>query len=354
MIGYLLQDLRADSRWFVEHLKFNFTPSFSTVRQATLSKVWELLKVYSRLLALAFKHMRVDLLIYPSGGPQSVPMVRDVFLLPFVRLVTKRLWVQFHAAGIAERLKRKHGVLERLLKYAYASVDGAIVMTNYNRIDPEALGIGKIEVIPHCLDDENPYGKLPDFSSRPLKILHAGHLYGLKGTPQLIEAFSKVVSHFPESRLVLMGEFLPPYSEAVCRSRCRELGIQDKVEIVGVLGGGEKAAQFSSSHLFVFGSIAPYESFGLVMAEAMMWGLPMVVSEWRGNRDVTGEAAEYFDVTLSMESSLSAKLQQVLADRRTLETRAIKSRKRFVSAFRRQESEYRGLVARLVGAKSKA
>jgi glycosyltransferase involved in cell wall biosynthesis len=90
------------------------------------------------------------------------------------------------------------------------------------------------------------------------------------------------------------------------------------------------------------------------MAEAMMWGLPMVVSEWRGNRDVTGEAAEYFDVTLSMESSLSAKLQQVLADRRTLETRAIKSRKRFVSAFRRQESEYRGLVARLVGAKSKA
>ena len=85
-----------------------------------------------------------------------------------------------------------------------------------------------------------------------------------------------------------------------------------------------------------------------------MWGLPMVVSEWRGNRDVAGEAAEYFDVMPSMESSLSAKLQQVLADRRTLEIRAIKSRKRFVSTFRRQESEYRGLVARLVGAQSKA
>ncbi len=354
MIARLLEELRRDERWSVEHLEFRFTPSFSTVRQAKFSKVWELLKVYGRLLRLFLRHGRVELVIYPSGGPQTVPIVRDILLLPLVRLATKRLWVQFHAAGIADRLKVKSGVLEVLLKVVYRSVDGAIVMTDYNRCDPEALGIGRVEIVPHRLEDGNLAGKLPDYSERPLRLLHAGHLYDLKGTPQLVEAFGRVASQFPEWRLVLMGEFLSPYSEEECRGRCRDLGIEDRVEITGVLGGERKAAEFRKSHLFVFASVAPYESFGLVMAEAMMWGLPMVVSNWRGNRDVVGEAAEYFEVAPSMESNLAEKLQLVFAERSVLQSLAASSRIRYRSKFFRENCEYIDLVARLIGARSNA
>jgi glycosyltransferase involved in cell wall biosynthesis len=354
MIGRLLDGLQADSRWSVEHLKFHFTPSFSTVRQATVSKVWELLRVYGRLLRLAFRRTHVDLVIYPSGGPQTVPMVRDILLLPFVRLVTKQLWVQFHAAGIAERLQHKHGLLERSLKYSYSSVDGAIVMTDYNRSDPEAVGIKTVEVIPHRLEVGNPEGRLPDYSAGPLQIVHAGHLYDLKGTPQLVAAFGALAPLFPDCKLVLMGEFLPPYSEQECRARCRELGIEDRVEITGVLSGEQKEAKFRKSHLFVFASVAPYESFGLVMVEAMMWGLPMLVSSWRGNRDVAGAAAEYFEVTPSMEENLAAKLQVLLGDKHRLESLAARSRERFFSEFRPGDSQYSNLIARLIGAETKA
>jgi glycosyltransferase involved in cell wall biosynthesis len=348
MIARLLDDLRGDVRWCTEHLDFHFTPSFSTVRQANVAKVWELLRVYGRLFRLFFRYGRVDLLIYPSGGPQTVPIVRDIVLLPFVRLVTKRLWIQFHAAGIADRLQGRHGVLERLLRFVYADVDGAIVMTDYNRCDPAALGITEIEVIPHRLKDENRETRLPDFSHKPLRILHAGHLYDLKGTPQLLEAFGQIASEYPEWRLVLMGEFLPPYSEDECRSRCRELGIEQKVDILGVRKGEEKAAQFASSQLFVFASMAPYESFGLVMTEAMMWGLPMLVSNWRGNREVAGDAAEYFETGPLMEKDLGDKMRALLADRGKLLTLSGRSRARFASEFSENGSKYRQLVASLI------
>jgi glycosyltransferase involved in cell wall biosynthesis len=353
MIARLLTDLSSDARWCTEHLDFRFTPCFSTVRQANLAKVWELLKVYGRLFQLSLRRGRVDLFIYPSGGPQTVPMVRDIVLLPFVRLVTKRLWVQFHAAGVADRLQRRNGILERWLKIVYAGVDGAIVMTDYNRCDPAALGITEVEVIPHRLKDENREAKLPDFSHKSLQILHAGHLYDLKGTPQLLEAFGRIASEYPEWRLVLMGEFLPPYSEDECRAKCRELGIEKRVEILGVLRGEEKAAQFSSSQVFVFASVAPYESFGLVMTEAMMWGLPLLVSDWRGNREVAGDAAEYFEVGHSMVKNLADKMSALLADKAKMLALSERSRARFGSVFCENGSEYRKLVGRLCAANDK-
>jgi len=353
MVARLLEDLRRDDCWRVEQLEFRFTPSFATVRQASLAKVWELLKVYGRLFRIFLRYGRVDLLIYPSGGPQMVPMVRDIMLLPFVRLATKRLWVQFHAAGIGDRLKHKRGVLERLLKLAYGGVDGAIVMTDFNRCDPESLGIRVVEVIPHRLKDENPDGKIPDFAAKPLRILHAGHLYDLKGTPQLVEAFGQLAPAFPDWRLVLMGEFLSPYSEEACRRRCRELGIEDRVEITGVLRGDKKAEQFRSAHLFVFASVAPYESFGLVMAEAMMWGLPMVVSDWRGNRDVSGNSAEYFNVETMMSDNLVLALKALLPACDELRKMAECSRQRYTLSYRQEGNEYHEFVARLIGAPRK-
>jgi len=350
MIARLLEDFRHDNRWHTEHLDFRFTPSFAMVRKANLAKFWELLKVYGRIARLVLRYGRADLLIYPSGGPQTVPIVRDVMLLPFVRLATKQLWVQFHAAGIANRLQQRNGILERLVRIAYAGVDGAIVMTTYNRCDPAALGITRVEVIPHRLKDENPDAKLPDFSCKTLRILHVGHLYDLKGTPQLLEAFGQLARKYQDWRLILMGEFLPPYSEDQCRARCREMGIEQKVEILGVLNGKEKAAQFGSSHLFVFASQAPYESFGLVMTEAMMWGLPMLVSNWRGNREVAGDAAEYFEVGPSMERNLAEKMSALLADKFALLNLSERSRARFTSTFRRDGYVYRQMVKGLLGA----
>lgn len=354
MIARLLDDLQADNRWITEHLEFRFTPSFSTLRQANPAKVWELLKVYGRLLRLAARHGRADLLIYPSGGPQTVPILRDLLLLPFVRLFAKRLWIQFHAAGIADRLQQRRGFLERLLRMAYTRADGAIVMTDYNRRDPLALGIAGIEVIPHRLKDENAAGKLPDYTKKPLYVLHAGHLCHLKGTPQVVEAFGRVASQFPDWHLLLMGEFLSPYSEEECRARCKELGIGEKVKILGVLRGKEKTAYFAASHLFVFASVAPYESFGLVVTEAMMWGLPLLVSDWRGNREVAGEAGVLFETGPSMASNLEEKLRILLDDNRGLSALAERSRARFSALFREDNSGYRGLVTRLTAVSADA
>jgi len=348
MIARILAELGNDPRYSTEYLAFGFTPDLTKVRQPHFSKLLELAKVYGRVLKLLLRRGRADLLIYPSGGPENVPVVRDILLLPAVKVLSKNLWVQFHAAGIADRLKLRKGPLEWLLRLVYRGVSGAIVMTEFNRKDPEALSIPIIKLLPHRLVDLNCEGKLPDFSVRPLRILYAGHLCSEKGIPQLLEAFAGISARHSELRLVLMGECLPPYSSATFEESCRQLGISEKVELTGLLTGEPKIEQFRSAHFFVFPSVAPYESFGLTMVEAMMWGMPLVVSNWRGNREVAGPSAEFFEVGSSMSGSLARALFRLLENPLRWEAVARETREHFNSLYGQKAPQYPEFVAGLL------
>ncbi len=352
MVAQLIAELGSDSRFRTKHLAFGFTPDFAKVRLPRFSKLVELAKVYWRSLSILACQGRADLLIYPSGGPETVPVVRDIFLLPVMRIISKKICVQFHAAGVAERLETRKGLLEIALLRAYRSVDSAIVMTDFNRRDPRSLNIDDVKVIPHRLTDENSLASAPDFNARPLCILYAGHLCAQKGIPQLLEAFAKVNGQHRDSILVLTGEFIPPFDAEACRRLISQLGISERVQITGFLTGRDKADQFNRAHFFVFPTIAPYESFGLVMAEAMMWGLPLVVSNWRGNREVAGPEAEIFEIGPLMIENMATALLRLVKQPETWAEKSKMSRRRFHRLYRRVGPVYPDVVADLLRSES--
>lgn len=356
MVAKIFNEIASCGDFQVFHLPFYFTPSFESVRRVRFSKAWELVLVWWRFLKIRMTSGRVDFVLYPAGGPQPVPMIRDLLLLPILILGSERVVVQFHAAGIAECLIEETGLVRKIMKRLYRRVTAAVVMTEFNRRDPEALGVERVFTIPHRLVDENPEGRLPDYSggSENLTVLYAGHLYDQKGTPQLIEAFARVAKGRPGLRCVLMGEFLPSYNWIACEVRCRELGIANRVEWVGVRRGVEKGQIFSNAGIFVFPSVAPYESFGLVMVEAMMWGLPIVATDWRGNRDVAGPVAEYCETGVRMVDSLAVAMEALVNNPAKLMEKSRASRKRFETFFCKNPNEksYVILTKKILGVDS--
>jgi glycosyltransferase involved in cell wall biosynthesis len=131
------------------------------------------------------------------------------------------------------------------------------------------------EIYPHKDIVRAPYGVDAEFwtpglnnkPSGPLRFIYAGHVSLRKGTPLLIEAWSK--AELRDAELALVGPWMladskrrslppgikwfPPCSSLVLRDRYRE------------------------SDVFVFPSFA--EGFGLVLLEAMACGLPAIASE---------------------------------------------------------------------------
>jgi glycosyltransferase involved in cell wall biosynthesis len=168
-------------------------------------------------------------------------------------------------------------------------------------------------------------------------FFHAGLLCPDKGTPILLEAFSAVAARNPNIRLKLAGELMGGLSEESIEDLVSSLGIRDRVEFCGVLRGEALDRAFAEADVFVFSTVAPFESFGLVLIEAMMWGLPIVASDWRANREVlgfNGKANVVYDVSAgSMVNGLEKALKRAIRSEDRWAEWGRRNRLRFLERF---------------------
>jgi glycosyltransferase involved in cell wall biosynthesis len=137
---------------------------------------------------------------------------------------------------------------------------------------------GRISVIPWGVD-LGLFRRRPEPSalgSAPVKMVYVGRVERAKGLDVLLEAFALVVARAPAANLTLIGR-----GDLECyRARARSLGIASRVEFKGQLSRVECAETFRQSHVCVLPSL--FESFGLVLLEAMASGLAVIASKVGG------------------------------------------------------------------------
>jgi glycosyltransferase involved in cell wall biosynthesis len=109
-------------------------------------------------------------------------------------------------------------------------------------------------------------------ADRPMVLL-LGRLSPQKGLERLIPAFAQMA--LPQAVLVLAGPDYDGYGEVV-RRLVRENRIEERVVFTGMLEGRQRIEALVDADLFVLPS--HHENFGIVVAEAMAAGAPVLVS----------------------------------------------------------------------------
>ncbi len=329
-IKRLIESFSDSDSYQVEHWNFQFSKDLNQFRKPSIAKLGELFCVLQRLARLRGRG-RIDLQVYPSGGPHRAPVIRDILLMPFALLTSRRVVVHFQAAGSAREARR--GLLWKVLSLFHRRCWGAIVLTDFGREDPESLGMRRIFLIPNGVEDFNPEPR--SYRKNGTRtILHAGHLCPDKGTPILLEAFARLAAR-RDVHLRLVGECMAPYSADHLACDIKRLGLQHAVSWPGLLTGEDMREEFRHASLLVFPSVAPYESFGLVLIEAMMWGLPLVVSDWRANAEVAGKGCGGIIYAPGSDhvASLSAALGEALERENEWPDWGRKNRERYEAFF---------------------
>lgn len=331
----LLRSLQADERFEVEHLPYSFAASMEDQGRFTPAKVLQLLTLCARLVRLRMRGP-IDVLVHPVGGTSTGSTIRDVTVLTLARALVRHTVVQFHGAGHGRAWPRDRRLLVRVARRAFRRADGAIVHARANAVDAEFLGIDPVFVAPHQIRDELDRD-LVQRDGQVVRLLYVGHLGPHRGTPELIEAFARVVSSDPDVRLVLAGTPVGSYSAAALYDQLDRLGLAGAVEVaLGGVRGREKNELFGGCDVFVFPTVFEAESFGLVLAEALMWGLPVVATDWRANAEVLDGAEAIVhpyapDLSVELENALRTGIARLRAG--TWPSFSTVNRERFRSRF---------------------
>ena len=260
----------------------------------------------------------VDIRIFPAKeAPFNLPLPHSPFLVEAVRdhcrkfdlIVNHSLWNPI-ATGCMRTLRKMgsnyalmpHGMLDpvvfarhrsrkKLWAWAWerSNVEGAsLILFNTQAEEEKARNCGwefkQTFIFPHMIDlaywRELPSpshfeAKFPSLRNREV-ILFVGRLNWVKNLDRLIEAFAIVHAHRPSTILVLVG----PDADGL-RSRLEaqagSFGVKDDLLFTGLLEGEDVKAAYARGQVFAL--VSQKENFGLVAAEALSAGLPVVLSD---------------------------------------------------------------------------
>jgi glycosyltransferase involved in cell wall biosynthesis len=167
----------------------------------------------------------------------------------------------------------------------------------------------KLQILPRGLDTNlfNPDRRDPNFwdkfgsSNGAVRLLYVGRVSREKDLDILVDAYSRVRETGVEVNLFVVGH--GPYADALAKA------LPDAV-FTGYLQGKELAAAYASSDIFVFPSTT--DTFGNVIIEAQASGLPVIVSDSGGPKELVDDQTNGL-VTRSRDPEDFARAIQTLA-----------------------------------------
>jgi len=212
-------------------------------------------------------------------------------------------WDEFYSLDVALIKKIRFRVNRLLMVWSARRANRVIFESEYSRRllvsefgvrqeRTEVIQIGKDKFFYRNTTDEPRITVCESVIPRPF-LLCVSHLYEYKNYIRLIKAFSIVNKTCQETVLVIAGNIIDKKYFGDIMRTVHELGLEDSVIYLGLVGKEDLRILYSNCTTFVFPS--PVENFGYTLMEAMGCGAPIVTSNTTSMPESCGEAALYFD-----------------------------------------------------------
>lgn len=143
----------------------------------------------------------------------------------------------------------------------------------------------RLVVIPNAIAIED-FPVVGPANRDPAELLWVGYRKPVKGIATLLQAFARVREARPDARLRLIGASVAPTDDDHWWRLAASLGVSDGVSIEGPTDRAGVAAAMARAGVFVHPSNR--ETFGVVAAEALATGLPVVATDSGGVTEVLG------------------------------------------------------------------
>jgi len=191
-------------------------------------------------------------------------------------------------SGIHNEVQRYINDTEWLLTYESSEV---IVNSKYMKNELQrlfGLPYEKINVVANGINSTVYSGIEKDYEFRRQYaadnekiILFMGRLVYEKGVQHLISAMPKILDGYSDAKLIIAGK---GGMIDELKTQVDSMGLNDKVYFTGYMNAKQVSKMYRCADVSVFPST--YEPFGIVALEAMLAGVPVVVSDVGGLNEI--------------------------------------------------------------------
>ncbi len=140
-----------------------------------------------------------------------------------------------------------------------------------------------------------------------MRVGYLGRLTEPKGVIQLLDAFSRIATHYPQATLTYFGD--GPLRDAL-RRRANAAGLGQRVRLAGYVT--DRSAVFDAIDLYVHPSLR--EALPNSVLEAMAAGVPCIATDAGGTRDVVNDGITGLLIAPDDVTALSKAIQRMIDD----------------------------------------
>ncbi|MCH8532902.1 MAG: glycosyltransferase [Saccharospirillum sp.] len=210
-----------------------------------------------------------------------------------------------YAGLIALDLKEKYGIPYVITEHATAYSRGkvrprkmalatsvideasahSVVSSAFSRLMTRFFPKVKWQVLPNVVDEAFLNVELKEQNPAHFNFLAVCYFSERKGLDTLISAFAVVANLHPTARLTLSGD---GDVRSKLEQQVADLGLTEKVRFTGLLSREQVLSEMQNCHCYVLSS--HYETFGVVLIEALALGKPVVATRCEGPEDIVDDS----------------------------------------------------------------
>jgi len=229
------------------HIRMKFSKEMSNIGKFEFGKVFHLFQII--ILAYYYRFFfNTTVLYYFPAGPRIIPIIRDIFILGFIRPFFSKVIFHFRAAGISEYIKTQNRFYGTLLKIIYSKPDIGIRLSEYTPDDDKYLGAKKNFIVYNGIEDFVTGNNPQPVNSDKIKLVYLGVINRSKGIFDLIHSLNYLESDNIE--LNLIGQVESDEINKDLSPLIDESNVHNKVKFLGVLTGSDKFKVLFNSDIF--------------------------------------------------------------------------------------------------------
>ncbi len=209
-------------------------------------------------------------------------------------------------------------------------VKNDLVNNGITKKNVRVLGYGNVKGI-----DLNVYSRSEEVMSRAEELrsdkftfLTVGRVVGDKGINEMVAAFKRLNGEYPDTRLVLVGGYEETLDPVKSETKA-EINSNDAIEAVGAMK--DVRPWYAASDVYISASYR--EGFPNTVIEAGAMGLPCVVTDINGSREIIHDGENGVIIPSKSEDALYESMKRIYINKVELERMAKNARPMIASRY---------------------